>query len=64
MGGREAVEKLLAIDPDITAIVSSCNAKTRLWQIMHNSALKGVVPKPFTVPQLSRVLYQVLGPSV
>lgn len=63
MGGREAMEKLLAIDPDITAIVSSGYANDPIMANYGQFGFKGVVPKPFTVPQLSKVLYQVLGRS-
>ena len=64
MGGREAMEKLLAIDPDITAIVSSGYANDPIMANYGQFGFKGVVPKPFTVPQLSKVLYQVLGRSL
>jgi PAS domain S-box-containing protein len=64
MGGGEAMEKLLAIDPAVTAIVSSGYANDPIMANYEKFGFKGVVPKPFTVPQLSRVLYQVLGRSV
>lgn len=63
MGGREAMEKLLAIDPDIRAIVSSGYANDPIMANYEQFGFKGVVPKPFTVPQLSKVLYRVLGRS-
>ena len=64
MGGGEAMEKLLAIDPAVTAIVSSGYANDPIMANYAQFGFKGVVPKPFTVQQLSRALYQVLGPSV
>ena len=64
MGGREAMEKLLVIDPAIKAIVSSGYANDPIMANYTQFGFKGVVPKPFTVPQLSAVLYQVLGPFV
>ncbi|MBU0968229.1 MAG: PAS domain S-box protein [Proteobacteria bacterium] len=64
MGGREAMEKLLAIDPAVKAIVSSGYANDPIMANYAQFGFKGVVPKPFTVPQLSRVLHQVLGISV
>jgi len=61
MGGREAMGKLLAIDPAVIAIVSSGYANDPIMANYAQFGFKGVVPKPFTVPQLSKVLNQVLG---
>jgi len=56
MGGKEAVKALLAIDPHVTAIVSSGYADDPVMSEYQRFGFKGVVPKPFTVKDLGRVL--------
>jgi len=56
MGGKEAVKALLALDPHVTAIVSSGYADDPVMSEYQRFGFKGVVPKPFTVKDLGRVL--------
>ena len=60
MGGKEAVKALLAFDPHVTAIVSSGYADDPVMADYQRYGFKGVVPKPFTVKDLSRVLQQLV----
>lgn len=60
MGGREAILKLLEIDPDIKAIVSSGYSGDVVMSHHESFGFKGVVPKPFKMAELSRVLRDVI----
>ncbi len=61
MGGKDAVKALLEIDPGVTAIVSSGYADAPVMAEYERYGFKGVVPKPFTIADLSRLLQQVLA---
>jgi two-component system, cell cycle sensor histidine kinase and response regulator CckA len=61
MGGREAVEKILSIDPEVKAIVSSGYANDPIMADYRKYGFIGVVPKPYRISELSRTLRQVIG---
>jgi two-component system, cell cycle sensor histidine kinase and response regulator CckA len=61
MGGKEAVEKILIIDPDVKAIVSSGYANDPIMADFRKYGFIGVVPKPYRISDLSRTLRQVIG---
>lgn len=60
MGGKDAVKELLALDPDVVAVVSSGYADDPVMSEYEKYGFKGVVPKPFTIAELTRVLQQVM----
>lgn len=60
MGGKAAIEKLLEIDPDVKAIVSSGYSTDAVLSDYKRYGFKGIVPKPYNVQDLSRALYEVL----
>ncbi|MDA8082172.1 MAG: PAS domain S-box protein [Nitrospiraceae bacterium] len=60
MGGKEAIAKLLEIDPGAKAIVSSGYADDRIMQHYREYGFRGVLPKPYPIPMLLRVLRDVL----
>ena len=60
MGGKEAIRGLLAVDPSVRAIVSSGYADAPVMAEYERFGFKGVVPKPFTIAELSRLLQQVM----
>jgi len=60
MGGKEAVEKILRIDPDVKAIVSSGYANDPIMADYRRYGFIGVVPKPYRISDLSRTLKQVI----
>jgi CheY-like chemotaxis protein len=60
MGGREAVEKLRAIDPQIRAIVSSGYANDPVMANYEAYGFNGVVAKPYKMEELSRVVAEVV----
>ena len=60
MGGKETVQKLLEIDPNVKAIVSSGYSDDPLLANFTEYGFKGMIPKPFESPTLSKVLHDVL----
>ncbi|MBI5568483.1 MAG: response regulator [Desulfomonile tiedjei] len=60
MGGKEAIEKILAIDPCAKAIVSSGYANDPIMAEFRKYGFKGVVPKPYKISELSKTLYSVV----
>ncbi len=61
MGGKEAVEKILSIDPGVKAIVSSGYANDPIMADYRKYGFIGVVPKPYRISELSRTLRQVIA---
>jgi CheY-like chemotaxis protein len=60
MGGKEAIEKLLEIDPAVKAIVSSGYSDDPVLANFEEYGFKGMMPKPFESMFLSMVLHDVL----
>jgi CheY-like chemotaxis protein len=61
MGGREAMERLLVIDPQVKAIVSSGYSKDPVLANHRAHGFRGMVPKPYRVADLTKVLREVLA---
>jgi len=60
MGGAEAINKLLEIDPEVKAIVSSGYSNDPVMANFQEYGFKGMMPKPFKLVLLSKVLHEVL----
>jgi len=60
MGGKEAIQELLKIDPDIRAIVSSGYASDPILSDYRAYGFKGVLVKPYKIQELSKVLGDVI----
>lgn len=60
MGGKEAIQRLRQIDPGVRAIVSSGYSDDPIMAEYPQYGFRGVVAKPYTVEELSRVLHQVI----
>jgi CheY-like chemotaxis protein len=60
MGGKEAIHRLIEIDPDVRAIVSSGYADNLVMSDFRQYGFKGVVAKPYKIQQLALVLHNVL----
>ncbi|MEQ9619354.1 MAG: response regulator [Deltaproteobacteria bacterium] len=60
MGGKEAMEKLLIIDPQVKAIVSSGYSSDPVISQYKQYGFKGALPKPYEMDKLSDVLHGVL----
>ena len=63
MGGKEAIEEILKIDPDVKAVVSSGYAEDPIMSSYKEYGFIGFVPKPYNVEELSRELHRVLAES-
>ena len=61
MGGKETIEKLLEIDRDVKAVVSSGYSEDPVLSNFEEYGFRGVVSKPYKVEQLSEVLHRVMS---
>ena len=61
MGGKEAIVKLLQIDPGVKAIVSSGYSNDPVMAEHAVYGFSGVVTKPFDIEQLSKVLHHTIS---
>ena len=61
MGGKEAMEKLLVIDPNVRAIVSSGYSSDLVMANHRSYQFCGRVPKPYTATDLMDVIKLVMG---
>ena len=60
MGGKEAINKLLEIDPEVKAIVSSGYSDDPVLANFREYGFKGMIPKPFEFQSLSKVLHEAI----
>ena len=63
MGGRETIRRLMEIDPDIRAIVSSGYSHDPIMSDHKRHGFSGVVAKPYSAEELSRTLDSVIKGS-
>jgi len=61
MGGKEAIQRLLEIDSDVKAIVSSGYSNNPVMSEYTQYGFLGIVTKPYKIKELSKVLYSVLS---
>jgi CheY-like chemotaxis protein len=60
MGGKEAVQRLLKMDPKAVAIISSGYSNDPVMANYKDFGFKDVIGKPFTAEKLSEVLWKAL----
>ena len=60
MGGKETIEHLRSIDPDVKALISSGYANDPVMANFRQFGFSGVVPKPYTVRRLHDALQRVM----
>ena len=60
MGGKATIEKLMEIDPDVKAIVSSGYSNDPILADFGKYGFRGVIAKPYEVMELSKVLHRVI----
>jgi len=60
MGGEEAIQKLIEIDPEAKAIVSSGYSINPILANFAEYGFKGVIAKPYKTRELSEVLHKVI----
>jgi len=62
MGGLEALQQLLEFDPEVRAIASSGYSSDPVMSNFQACGFKGVMAKPYTLEELSRVLGSLPNP--
>jgi DNA-binding NarL/FixJ family response regulator len=60
MGGRELIKELIKVDSGVKAIVSSGYSNDPIMANYRGYGFSGVVPKPYKIKELSKVLYEVV----
>jgi PAS domain S-box-containing protein len=60
MGGNDAIKELAKINPDVKAIVSSGYSNDEILSTFKEYGFKAMVPKPYEIKSLSKVLNDVL----
>ena len=60
MGGRETIKRLLQLDPEVKAIVSSGYANDQVMAEYRQWGFKGMITKPYSIKELSEVLFSVI----
>ena len=60
MGGKEAIEKMLEIDPSAKVIVSSGYANDPILSDYKKYGFSGIVPKPYKIEEVGKVLKNLL----
>jgi len=61
MGGKEALVKLMELDPDINAIVSSGYASEPTIAGLREQGFIDFIEKPYEIGDLSKVLHRTLS---
>jgi nitrogen-specific signal transduction histidine kinase/CheY-like chemotaxis protein len=62
MGGKEAMAQIGVIDHEVTAILSSGYVEDSMIQDFQKLGFKAIIPKPFTLSELSKTLHAVMPP--
>jgi len=60
MDGNETMQRLLDIDPEVKAIVSSADLFHPAMLDHRNHGFKGVLPKPYSIKQLQTMLHKLI----
>src|SRR5438309_2758878 len=63
MGGKEALKKLLEIDPTVNAIVSSGYATDATMSRYQDFGFHGVIAKPYEAAELGKIVHDVIESS-
>lgn len=61
MGGKEAMSKLLQIDPQVNALVSSGYSNDPIMADYKSYGFKGIITKPYNVEELNKSLQSLLN---
>ena len=63
MGGKEALKKLIEIDPTVNAIVSSGYAMDATMSCYQDFGFRGMIAKPYETTELARTVHEVIQSS-
>ncbi|MDQ2866990.1 MAG: PAS domain S-box protein [Verrucomicrobiota bacterium] len=63
MGGKEALKRLIEIDPTVNAIVSSGYAMDATMSRYEDFGFRGVIAKPYEAAELGRIVHDVIASS-
>ncbi len=63
MGGKEALKKLIEIDPTVNAIVSSGYAMDATMSRYQDFGFRGVISKPYEAAELGKKVHDVIASS-
>ncbi len=63
MGGKEALKRLMEIDPTVNAIVSSGYAMDATMSRYQDYGFRGVIAKPYEAAELGRIVHDVIESS-
>ncbi len=61
MGGEEAIQGLVAIDPEVKAMVSSGYSSDTILANFREHGFMGIIPKPYNIQELSEILHGVIA---
>ncbi|MFH2060147.1 MAG: PAS domain S-box protein [Pseudomonadota bacterium] len=61
MGGKDAIKKLLNIDPDIRAVVASGYSNDPVMANYKEYGFKAIATKPYTIVKIEQILHQALN---
>ncbi|MBU4355438.1 MAG: PAS domain-containing protein [Proteobacteria bacterium] len=61
MGGKEAMENLLKIDPKVKAIASSGYSDDPIMAEFHKYGFSAIIPKPYRVMEAGKVLHDIIA---
>ena len=63
MGGKEALKRLIEIDPTVNAIVSSGYAMDATMSRYQDYGFRGVIAKPYEAAELGKIVHEVIESS-
>lgn len=63
MGGKATIKKLIELDPEVKAIVSSGYSNDPIMSGFEKYGFKGVIAKPYMAKELNEVLHRVIEKS-
>ena len=64
MGGKETISRLIAIDPQVKAIVSSGYSNDPIMAEFRKYGFSGVVPKPYSLEKLGSTVHSLISTNV
>ncbi|WP_022664406.1 response regulator [Desulfospira joergensenii] len=63
MGGKETCERILALDPHASIIVSSGDSEGSLKNEFTKYGFKGILPKPYRIADLKKAVEDLIHPG-